>query len=195
MSETAREPEAKTPFETSIDEFYKMVRNDAASGTQIAAVTSIIVQQATLPGFDAQRRIDNWADRHQYDSEGIVMDSVETSEEIILTRKTDLVCDMTAFLVGSDHSFLSDDQKEALISRATRFLEGQKLGDVADELLGAAIAPYIAHTIDMAEMADTRDPHRWAAGRFVLDVLGKHDLLPKRKRRALQKGLRAATKM
>jgi hypothetical protein len=195
MSELAHDPEAKTPFEASVEDFYAMLANDSASPTHISVATGELLDRSTEDTFNRERRIEGWATRYHYDSEGILANGAETNEDIMLTQRVGLVCDVTAFLVASEHSMLSDRQKADLLKRADNYLDANGLADVEEDLLGTAIAPYIAHTIDMAELAGVPDPARWQSGRFVLDIMGKQNLLPKHLRKTYTRSLRAATRM
>jgi hypothetical protein len=211
MAETAQSPE-KTPYERSLDDFFRMLRNSAATQSSIRMTVAGILDNATSPTFDRQKYLDVWAERHEYDVDGILVDAggpaefdddgqaYENDNDFILMRKMQLACDVTAFVVASEHSALSDPQKEHLLNRVNSFLENRR-EEVSDKslvrgsyyMMGEAAAPYIALDVDRAEMGSDK-PARLARGRFVLRALESRSFIRNDQRHTLSRTLRLAAK-
>jgi hypothetical protein len=208
MPEQPHAPEAKTPFDTSVDEFYDVLNRNTASRTHIAIALASLLEESTTSAINRERYITNWSERYEYDIEGILIDAGaggdsadedEASEEIddmadILSRKLELLSDVTAFLVGSESSTLNFIQREVLLDRAEKFFIAQQMDGVLGDVLGNALAPYVALDAERAALGDDTEA-RVRRGRYVLNNLGRRSLLQRKRERGLRRNLRQARRM
>lgn len=207
MSEFQPSPEAELPYDTALDEFFGVLDNNAASETHLRTSLAGLFSVAAGNGVHAATYINNWSERHAYDARGIVADSDlyadtqpgEASEADVLNKKLALLGDVGAFFMASPYSLLSDEQKEGLMYRVGAFFEVRNRSRALADTFGAALAPYVAHEIDMIELYnDQNDRHnpdrenRIARGRFVLRIANRVPYLRNDIGWALSKGLRRA---
>lgn len=196
------------PYESSVDEFYIILKRKTATQNHIAMALAGLLSEATRPDTNRQRYIDNWSQRYEYDAEGILIDAgagqdFETEEDAIVAgdneaditaTKLDLLSDVTAFLVGSEYSTLSFGQREALLNRAEGFFKAVEMDGIMDEILGNALAPYVALDVERAALGDDTAA-RVRRGRYVLDNLSRRALLRGPRERNLRRNLRHAGRM
>jgi hypothetical protein len=211
MSEFAREPEAKTPYDAAIDGFFGLLDRNAASEMSIRMALANLLAATSGNGIDHNVYLDNWSQRHTYDARGILVDNDgydddrsgteghETTE--LISRKLAFLADVGAFLIASPHSLLTNGQKESLMYKVGAFFDQQKRHYELADTFGTAIAPYVAHDIDMIEFAShngdfTSDDRmaRIARGRFVIRIVDRPPYMRGSTGRVLSGGLRRAAR-
>lgn len=207
MSEFARDPEAQTPYDAALGGFFDMLERNAASEVHIKAALADLLGAAAGNNVNAQTYIDNWSGRHAYDGRGIFADTqgyIDESNDApetddVLDKKLSLLGDVGAFLIASKHSLLENEQKEALMYRVGAFFDKRGRYYELASRFGAAVAPYVAHDIDMIEMHSERGDYESAErktlikrGRFVLRTVDRPPYLHGAVGRVLSSGLRRA---
>lgn len=198
MPESTPNPEAKAPYYVALDGFYALIENNTASEIQIKAAVAALFSETTRPTFNRQKYIDNWAQRHAYDSEGTLLNAGDDSDDPpetgdIVTKKLALLSDVTAFLVANEHAMTTDDQKIELLERATEFFIRKKREDDVQPVLGASVAPYLAHNIEMAGLGVNRE-ERARRGKFIINAMTGRWLIRSDLGPTFRNGMRRALK-
>lgn len=207
MSEFPESPE-KTPYERSVDNFFGMLRNSSVSQSGIKIAVAGLLDHATSPVVDRQKYLDNWAERYEFDIDGILVDAggpaeidengraYEDDNDYILVQKIRLLSDIAAFVVGSEYSTLSETQKGGFLDRVDTYLDrhwpefdDKALARSLRYAVGEAMAPYVALDAERAGMGDRRED-RLARGTFVLRALDRRGLVRNDQRRGLARTLR-----
>lgn len=208
MTEFAQGHEAHTPHDAAIDGFFNLLKRNAASETQLKMALAELLGATTGNGINHSVYLHNWSERHSYDVHGIVVDNqgyieegdssdAETPE--VLDKKLALLGEVSAFLIASHHSLLNESQKETLMYRVGAFFDARDRHYELADRFGAAVAPYMAHDIDMIEMAGEQGDYESAdravrirRGRFVLRTVDRPPYMHAQVGRVMSRGLRRA---
>lgn len=188
MSEQSSE--AKSSYDSAVDELFVILNDNSASESSIREVLAVLFTHSTYRPQDCQILIERWASRYEYDVDGVLVGSgaeIAVSDEIdneginfeteqITHKKLHFLSDVTAFLIASDNSKISDTQKERFVGRAHAFFKARTHSGWPEYLIGKAAAPYIAYNFEQAEM-DNNYSERMAKGAYVLNLLRRRSLM------------------